>query len=889
MAMTAFEVFGLLKLDTSEFNKGLNDAEKKASGLGAAVAGGVATAAKVGLVAVGAATTATVAFSTKAVQAGSAFDQAMGGVAATLGQSVDDLNSSMGSVDTSFGHFEGSLRDFAQFMGQNTVFSATQAAQALNYMALAGYKTQESMEMLPAVLDMAAAGSMDLALASDMITDTQSALGLDFERTSQMVNEFAKAASSGNTNVQQLGEAFLRVGGLARELNGGMITLSDGTQVEIDGVQQLEAAFTAMANAGIKGAEAGTHMRNMILKLSDPTDDGASKMKAMGVSVFDAEGKMNSLGDIFHTLSANMSDFTPVLEELRANMDSIDTDIALAHLSDVFGAEIADMEDFGAALDYIQTKLTETGGLTQQQKIGVISDMFNTRDLASAEALLAAMSGTIVKIGEEVYSVETAYEMFGDAIYDSSQGFEIIQSSFDSLGESIMNAGEAATEMSKTKLDNLNGDITLFKSALESAYITINDKLSPTLREFVKFGSNSVSKLTTAFQEGGVDGAMEAFGEVLSDGLNMIIEDMPKFVDAGMKLLGALGKGLLDNLPVIIDSAITIIEHLLLGLVEALPRLVEGALQIILFLAQGLTEMLPELIPTIVAMVTQIVDTLTDPDTLIMLIDAAIDLMLALAMGLIDAMPELMSKAPIIIAHLAEALIAELPKIWQAALMIMAKIISVFPQYLGEMFKNGVQIVASLIEGIVSFFGKLLGAGMDIVGAIIEGIVSFFAKLIDIGKNIGEYIKNGFLGIVDQAKTWGKDMMDNFIGGIKDKIANLSETLKGAADKVKSFLGFSEPEEGPLSNFHTFAPDMMELFAQGIKDNTNLITDAVSDAFNIGKVIESNASINAKNVQMAGAGGFGGDIIIPIYMDGEILQEVVIRANQLNDYVTGGR
>ena len=268
--MDIFDLSAIIRLDSSQY-------ESKLATLG----DGIKTAAKAGAVAFSAASAATVAFAGSAVNAGMDFDKSMAQVAATMGKTVGDLDNEVGHANTSFGEFNGSLREFAQFMGANTAFSATQAADALNYMALAGYSTQESMDMLPNVLNLAAAGSFDLARASDMVTDTQTAFGISAERTTQMVDEMAKAASTGNTSVEQLGDAFLVVGGLAQELNGGMVTLADGTQQPVDGIQELEIALTAMANAGVKGSEAGTHMRNMLLKLSSPTDEGAKTMEAL--------------------------------------------------------------------------------------------------------------------------------------------------------------------------------------------------------------------------------------------------------------------------------------------------------------------------------------------------------------------------------------------------------------------------------------------------------------------------------------------------------------------------------------------------------------------------------------------------------------------------------
>ena len=96
-------------------------------------------------------------------------------------------------------------------------------------------------------------------------------------------------------------------------------------------------------------------------------------------------------------------------------------------------------------------------------------------------------------------------------------------------------------------------------------------------------------------------------------------------------------------------------------------------------------------------------------------------------------------------------------------------------------------------------------------------------------------IKNGFSRIVDGARTWGKDLLDNFISGIRSKIQNLKDMVSNVAQTVKNFLGFSEPKEGPLSNFHTYAPDMMDLFIKGIRDNEKKLTDQIEKTFDFGE------------------------------------------------------
>lgn len=742
MSNVVFELFAKLGLDSSEYEKGLDKSKSLAGSVGGAIGNGLKTAAKVGAAAIGAATTAVGAFATSSVKTGADFDKSMSQVAATMGMTVEELNDSTSEASKSF----QKLRDFAQEMGRTTAFSATQASDALNYMALAGYDVQTSMQMLPNVLNLAAAGNMDLARASDMVTDTQTAFGISLDRTSQMVDEMAKASSTGNTSVEQLGDAFLTVGGLAQELNGGFINLEDGSRVAYDNVQELEIALTAMANAGIKGSEAGTHMRNMLLKLASPTKDGIEAFKKLGVNVFDSEGKMRSIAGI--------------------------------------------MEDLDGAMST----------LTQKEKLQAISDIFNTRDTAAAEALMSA-------VGQD----------------------------WGAIAESILDADGAAKQMAKTQLDNLAGDVTLFKSALEGAKIAVSDGLTPSLREFVKFGTDGLSRITDAFQKGGVSGAMAEFGTILSDGLAMVTEKIPDFVNAGMELLGALGQGLMDNIDTILFAIGDVVEMMMNKMLEATSGqnsiileiidwivgvfnenytgLIDVGFQILQNIITGIASSLPEIIPTAIEMILTLVTSLLDNVDL--LIDSAIALITGLTEGLINALPILLEKAPIIIEQLVTAIINNAPKLLLAS----------------------VEIITKLVVGILQSLPQLLTAAMDIITSIQTGIVRMLPQVFTMGRKIVDKIWQGIKSL-DPIK-WGQDMMDSFIQGIKNRIAKLGDAVKEVGKTIKDIIGFSEPKMGPLSNFHTFAPDMMELFAQGIRDSEHLITDQIEKSFDFGDMITS--------------------------------------------------
>lgn len=317
------------------------------------------------------------------IQTGMDFDKSMSQVAATMGTTVDQI---------------ADLRGFAMEMGATTAFSANQAADALNYMALAGYDAETAMGMLPTVLNLAAAGGMDLARASDMITDSQSALGLSLEDTGRMVDQMAMAASKSNTSVEQLGDAILTVGGTASYMAGGS--------------KELATVLGVLADNGIKSAEGGTHLRNILLSMTSPTDKAKAKLEELGVQVFDAQGKMRSFADIFPDLSA-----------------------ALSSLSD-------------------------------QQKLDAMSTIFNSRDIASANALM-----------------HTSVDRWNE------------------LGAAIENSAGAAQRMADTQLDNLAGDITLMQSAAEGAKIALSDMLTPLARGGVQLATEGIGLLTDGLKE----------------------------------------------------------------------------------------------------------------------------------------------------------------------------------------------------------------------------------------------------------------------------------------------------------------------------------------------------------------------------------------------------
>lgn len=681
--MNLFDLVAKLSLDSSDFEKGLSSAKTAMSSLGTGIKKGLA-----------AARTAVVGFGKSAVKAGTQFDTSMSQVAATMGKSTDEIKD---------------LREFAKKMGSETAFSASEAADALNYMALAGYNSKTSMKMLPNVLNLAAAGSIDLAGASDMVTDAQSALGLKLDETSELVDKMAKASSKTNTSVAQLGEAILTVGGTAKNLKGG--------------TTELSTALGLLADNGIKGSEGGTALRNIILSLSAPTDKAAEALKALGVEVFDEQGNMRDLESVFTDLNASLST------------------------------------------------------MSQGEQIQVLNKIFNKVDLKSVNALL----GTSVDRWDEVTT-------------------------------EINNATGAAQKMADTQLDNLNGNITIFKSALEGAQIEISERLTPTLNDFVKLGTKGLSDITAGLKSGGVQGASTALGNFLAEGITVITDKIPVFIEAGSNLIEALLDGINSNMTKIVNGAANILTQFLQGLGRNLPKLIKGISTMMVELIKTLSSQIPtilkslidsNLIGTLLGGLTEIIESIVEmvsnPDSMRSIIDSiftAIDSIIALISNP-ENLQKILFAVVTIIEQIAFALIDALPQLVEGIMTLIDNIVAFVtnPENIVKLFELAVKLIIALATGLLAAVPKLLVGIGEIIQTVIENIVNtdWGALGQQLMESIGEALQNASQKLMEWWDGWSQEIgkyaviawesvtkfWGDFVDGIKNGIDSFGSWLNG--------------------------------------------------------------------------------------------------------------
>lgn len=291
-----------ISLDQSEFDKNVSSLGAKAAKAAAAIAAAVGTV------------------SIAAIKMGADFEEGMSKVEAISGATGEDFEK---------------LKEKAMEMGVKTKFSATEASEALQYMAMAGWKTEDMLNGLEGIMNLAAASGEDLALTSDIVTDALTAFGLSAQDSTRFADVLAAASSNANTNVSLMGETFKYVAPVAGALGYS--------------IEDTAVAIGLMANSGIKGSEAGTALRAILSRLTKPTDEVAAAMSALNISLTNSDGTMKSFNDIIIDLRSSFSKLDQAQQaEMAATLGGQE---AMSALLSIVNASDSDFQKLTNAID----------------------------------------------------------------------------------------------------------------------------------------------------------------------------------------------------------------------------------------------------------------------------------------------------------------------------------------------------------------------------------------------------------------------------------------------------------------------------------------------------------------------------------------------------------
>ena len=386
---------GYLDLDTSGFTRGFNEARSdlrvfsdetatindKLAATGNAMTSVGRTLAKT-------VTVPLVGLGATAVTVTSKFQSGMANVSAISGATSEDLEE---------------LSNKAKEMGAKTKFSASEAADAFSYMAMAGWKTEDMLNGIEGIMNLAAASGEDLALTSDIVTDALTAFGLQAKDSAHFADVLAAASNSSNTNVSMLGESFKYVAPIAGSL---------GYTVE-----DTSIALGLMANAGIKASQAGTTLRGALTRMVKPTDAAEDKMKEFGVSMFNADGSAKTLQEVMQNLRSSFGGVSVEATDAEGNLLSYD--------------------------EIMQNAANSATSLSDQEKLLAISTIFGQEAMSGMLAIINASEDDFNNLSAAINSADGTAQSMADTMLNNLGGQLVIlkstlESIFISFGEALM-------------------------------------------------------------------------------------------------------------------------------------------------------------------------------------------------------------------------------------------------------------------------------------------------------------------------------------------------------------------------------------------------------------------------------------------------------------------
>ena len=725
-----------------------------------------------------------------------------------IGDAVNNYKDFEKAMDASAVTARASNEEYAQMeaaaraAGAATTKTATEAAEALGYMALAGWDVQKSTAGLMPILRLSEATNLDLARASDLVTDSMSALGVGeangikgVQDMTDYLNLAVQAQRASNTSAEALMEALIGCGGAAKSIGVDMGDLS--------------TALGVLANNGTKGAEAGTALNSMLMRMTSKDVALKAMWKDLGVSVYDDVGEFRGL--------------EAVLGDIQKKMSTMTTQDKMATLAKVAGT------NYSTEMSYLLASMASTG--------------------AEAEEYLRAAG------------------LEGDAL---TEALANTSSAWETLEKDIMNHSGVLDEVAKANTDNLQGAIELFKSAVSEAQLAIVKEFAPYAKDAIKGVADAIPGITaaitpmitgfigfalpkiqkfgegvktvfSAFQSGGLAGGMESLGGFAS-------ELMTGAATAASSMLTNIGGYLKDNLPSLMDIGLDFVMGLSASLRENAGRMVDGAISLAKNLAQGLADSIPTIVqhvPTIISNIAGIIN-----DNAPKLLAAAANIIWTLAKGLVQAIPTIVQNIPKIIGaiwdvftafnwmNLGKTIITGLTnglKALAGNVSTVAKTIAqnfkIFISDLpGNMLAIGKDILRGLWNGITGAIGWLIGNVKNFFLSIISAVKALFGinspstVFADIGKNLILGLFNGISGLWSMVTSF----FTGALSGLQSFFSNAWANILGAFNSFQSSLAQSFPVlatiiQGPI--------DTIKIILEGLKGVLDGIIQFITGVF----------------------------------------------------------
>lgn len=501
---------------------------------------------------------------------------AIGGVAAasiTVAANFEQQMSKVQAISGATAEETDKLTESARQWGRDTKYSATEAGEAFEYMALAGWKTDDMLEGIGGILNLAAASAMDLGTASDIVTDYLTAFGLSAKDAGKFADEMAYAMSHSNTTTEALGEAYKNCAATAASMGYS--------------VEETTAVLMTMANAGVKGGEAGTALNAIITRLATDTKGCATELAKYGVEVYDAQGNMNSLSSILTGVRGVWNNLT---DEQQANLaktiagtnqfSALQT--IMSGLSDEAIASGMSFSDYAEALQNCDGTASDMAATMQDNLLGRLTQLKSKLEdigITVGNALLPFMEKAVAKIGELADKFAALSPQQQETILKIAGVVAAIGPLLTIVGKAISVSGQLSSGIGKvvgklaamgTTASGATGGMAVLKGALAAitspvgiavaaiaAITAVIVTLWNTNEDFRNKITEIWDRIKTVFTE---------FGQHITDKLNSLGFDFENFGEVVKaiwegfcNLLAPIIEGVFNNIANVIETTLNVI------------------------------------------------------------------------------------------------------------------------------------------------------------------------------------------------------------------------------------------------------------------------------------------------------------------------------------------
>ena len=606
------------------------------------------------------------------------------------------------------------LRAKAKEMGAQTKFSATESAEAFNYMAMAGWKTNDMLDGIEGIMNLAAASGEDLATTSDIVTDALTAFGLSAKDSTHFADVLAAASSNANTNVSMMGETFKYVAPVA-----GALGFS---------VEDVSTAIGLMANSGIKGSQAGTALRNIFTRMVKPTKDSAKVMKDLGISVTDSSGQMK--------------DFDTIMGDLRKGFDGLseaEKAQAASALAGQYGMSglLAIVNSSDKDFNKLKDSIYNADGASQQMAETMMDNLPGAITLAKS-----ALEGLGIRIGEvitpavtKVVRVFTSFiswlSQASDGAVRFAVGMGVILASIGpvlmitgTLTRNVLTLIEAYNMLSKVMAGKtVAGFIRAAAAKARDAAMTVVDTVAnlryqTSLRSGTGVISAAASKVLAlaAAHKIAAGAALGIVGAIV--GLIIYMKKTGTSVDEMKEKVVNMFNSMVEQFPQIMETVTGVISSFVAAIPDMFDKIVQQVPQVMSMVVQaaaGIVQQIPSILASALTTIGTVVTTgLSELKTALP----------EIAKWWANDMPQLISVGSDMLVNIINGFAEAAPQLIEAQTGIVVQMIDTFFAQVPQFINVGMQILMAMVQGVIQAIPVLVSSISNILTTGIGPIIS---------------------------------------------------------------------------------------------------------------------------------------------------------------------